>query len=1047
MCIDVKLWCANAVTMEQREKLFSAYQVREDDMKSSAQAHPGSQVPMLPSLEKRPFDALRHSSGVLMTSGPVKLPLLHEKHLSATDALLAAANAASRSTGSLHTWSSTRFQMSKSGSEQLLPRRRQACNRLLQKLSLSTMDFEDGKGSKSLGTTQRVGASPSRKKERSRKDSAQEHAALFEIARAAHHICLQLTEKMPDDPSRGGKGKASRKAYQKKKSKEKEAEVQAAMDAWSRATLASVPEADAETKTAAEARMKEMEEENRQEEETPDYTPIGSPLASRAIGDDGLRSQESSPKSGAKKRIARTTSLRSNAAGRDDTKYGLPNLQDRIDQIQNTYFGKGDLMDEATVQRMRMVFNRFRNSTGNEIQQDDLPNAVEFLGYVVNAREALQHVAGQVTSFKEMDFNEFLEFIEKYSRQQFERYKLLFHEFDEDGSGEIEIGELRKLLSNIGFVVVRQMIEEALDVVDEDGNGQLNFEEFIYFLTVYQHTEGFTKDEVRRMFDIYQGFVAESIKLKMGSTLRCEDLTDALVAFFGLHAEQHASRIGHKLCTNSSGGKRNTGASDGLSFHELLIFARSVRLAEQALYKQEFERFDQDKSGNINASELRNVLQALGYQPMRVVISEVLKEVDFESDAELDFEEFFHFMLVFKQRDGFSQEELDEYRKVFQKFDRDMSDNINVHELGDMLRYLGFSVGTDNLYMLLAQVDVNRNGTLDCNEFLRLMRLHRESELKRLRDFFDRRADSNEEISAMDVKPGLQEYLGEEAPATVLLHNASDKLDFEDYVAMADCARWTKVISERRMAGFSSTEISSLEEMFKHYDKDGSGDIDSVEVQELLNDFGLKLRTRAERQEVLDQFEEARQLAAEAGVKPDVRRPKTMITFWELVQLVRLVKTHRAKVKEEESQQLLQAISFSKQEIDDFRAVFLSWAKHGGMGLSSEDSALGMKVSLHETAAKKKETEDLDEEEPGLSMSMLQKLLRWLNVPITMQGKQAMEEKHSSVLLTDKNELSFVGFLQMMRWMLDTNFCGINGVAQKAASAAQQQQLARAMGS
>eukprot|EP00434_Breviolum_minutum_P015486 symbB.v1.2.013639.t5/scaffold967.1/size148202/4 len=59
---------------------------------------------------------------------------------------------------------------------------------------------------------------------------------------------------------------------------------------------------------------------------------------------------------------------------------------------------------------------------------------------------------------------------------------------------------------------------------------------------------------------------------------------------------------------------------------------------------------------------------------------------------------------------------------------------------------------------------------------------------------------SKEEISAMDVKPGLQEYLGEEAPATVLLHNASDKLDFEDYVAMADCARWTKVISERRMA-------------------------------------------------------------------------------------------------------------------------------------------------------------------------------------------------------------------------------------------------------
>ena len=37
----------------------------------------------------------------------------------------------------------------------------------------------------------------------------------------------------------------------------------------------------------------------------------------------------------------------------------------------------------------------------------------------------------------------------------------------------------------------------------------------------------------------------------------------------------------------------------------------------------------------------------------------------------------------------------------------------------------------------------------------------------------------------------------------------------------------------------------------------------------------------------------------QAGVRsPTPRRVKAMITFWELVQLVRLVKTHRAKVKE-----------------------------------------------------------------------------------------------------------------------------------------------------
>ena len=37
-------------------------------------------------------------------------------------------------------------------------------------------------------------------------------------------------------------------------------------------------------------------------------------------------------------------------------------------------------------------------------------------------------------------------------------------------------------------------------------------------------------------------------------------------------------------------------------------------------------------------------------------------------------------------------------------------------------------------------MDVNRNGSLDCNEFLRLMRLHRESELKRIYRVFEQRA-------------------------------------------------------------------------------------------------------------------------------------------------------------------------------------------------------------------------------------------------------------------------------------------------------------------
>lgn len=129
--------------------------------------------------------------------------------------------------------------------------------------------------------------------------------------------------------------------------------------------------------------------------------------------------------------------------------------------------------------------------------------------------------------------------------------------------------------------------------------------------------------------------------------------------------------------------------------------------------------------------------------------------------------------------------------------------------------------------------------------------------------------------------------------------------------------------------------------------------------------------------------------------------------------------------------------------------------------------------------------EDLEEQEPGLSTAMLQKLLRWLSVPISMQGKQSLDERlcdleaksiniasrtssgsefwgvlgllrpscgsvrprHGAVHREERVELRWglfqrlfrrpkwlaeVGFLQIMRWMLDTNFCGINSIAQKA---------------
>ena len=51
--------------------------------------------------------------------------------------------------------------------------------------------------------------------------------------------------------------------------------------------------------------------------------------------------------------------------------------------------------------------------------------------------------------------------------------------FDKDGNGQISADELRMALTNLGMPVDEQEAEEQIRIFDEDGDGQLNYEEFV----------------------------------------------------------------------------------------------------------------------------------------------------------------------------------------------------------------------------------------------------------------------------------------------------------------------------------------------------------------------------------------------------------------------------------------------------------------------------------------------------------------------------------------------------------------------------------------
>ena len=57
-------------------------------------------------------------------------------------------------------------------------------------------------------------------------------------------------------------------------------------------------------------------------------------------------------------------------------------------------------------------------------------------------------------------------------------FKIAFEEFDHDGGGTIDTSELSDLMDSLGMPRSREELEEMVLSVDEDGSGEIDFEEF-----------------------------------------------------------------------------------------------------------------------------------------------------------------------------------------------------------------------------------------------------------------------------------------------------------------------------------------------------------------------------------------------------------------------------------------------------------------------------------------------------------------------------------------------------------------------------------------
>merc|ERR1712216_291465 len=122
---------------------------------------------------------------------------------------------------------------------------------------------------------------------------------------------------------------------------------------------------------------------------------------------------------------------------------------------------------------------------------------------------------------------------------------------------------------------------------------------------------------------------------------------------------------------------------------------------QKAELREAFDLFDTDGSGAVDAAELHTAMKALGFEPKKEEIAKMVKEMDKDGDATVDFEEFCIMMAEkMNQKDG-----KDEMLKGFKRVAKELGETLSDPELQE----------------ILAEADTDGDGEINEAEFLAVM--------------------------------------------------------------------------------------------------------------------------------------------------------------------------------------------------------------------------------------------------------------------------------------------------------------------------------------
>jgi len=88
---------------------------------------------------------------------------------------------------------------------------------------------------------------------------------------------------------------------------------------------------------------------------------------------------------------------------------------------------------------------------------------------------------------------------ENLSPEKLQEYKDIFSFFDRDGGGFISSLELGQVMKTFGWNPSESELQELISEIDQDGNGEISFNEFVWLMTRDLHDDDI-EEEIREAF-------------------------------------------------------------------------------------------------------------------------------------------------------------------------------------------------------------------------------------------------------------------------------------------------------------------------------------------------------------------------------------------------------------------------------------------------------------------------------------------------------------------------------------------------------------------